>query len=844
MCIRDSVYTVKPKSQRVPKNMNIEPKIFIAVNDFNNGETFVDTSDITFYVTYNGKCVGVQNVGETSNKVLVALNPKVNSEVIQLLFRRNSLNEVLGSVSISSDSFASLNKKSYTQWLTLFDDPEDDIFDGDIGKDDEEVPKALVTFNLEGFPYAQPVAKKTTPVPNSGNTSTISNSNKNVSNTNTPAFDRDAARRPSNKSSTSQLKEEDKSPQRSMENSGKGQNVVYQKLGDAEEFSLLISRIDLLVDLLKQVVARSPEDAIKSINLVENVKDTFISEYMKKYYETTKGGPKNMRDFELEIAKLKLEIEKAAHVTQKSIDIKVNLTKTEVQLNEVTKKYNESLREMENQSKVVLDENQKLRTQINDLDNQVRNDQIVLDESKKDYELRMRQQAEIDALKLEKAKQKNKNLNTVIVDRDQQIQLLNDNAKNEQDQRAKLLQAYDELEEKYKRSLEDLAQARSLMAEREKQAEADIQEVNKALSITKQNEVNLDAKNKELTRDLNSAREQIRRLEQDLRTANEDLKQLRDELQEERSSKISEIASLTETVNQLHNKLHELEVDNANLIKDLDLLHQERDRNQNVNFYDQFVNMEAKLAESENARHQLQLELENAERNWQEKLDYYNQPDYQAIQREIDDLKKQRDNLVHEIRDKNEKIIELNRTISELRIQITIFTQHKHIQEALEEQLRAIKQSQANVEAERDKLQNDLYRVTDELIQQTNVSLEQHNIINSLADEVNRLEKDLEIAMVTLPKEDYSPNKGDEVDQQLGDYLNQNHVPVKFIRIGEGQYKFGTRRIFVKILRGRLVIRVGGGYLLIEEFLRLYTCLLYTSPSPRDGLLSRMPSSA
>ena len=24
----------------------------------------------------------------------------------------------------------------------------------------------------------------------------------------------------------------------------------------------------------------------------------------------------------------------------------------------------------------------------------------------------------------------------------------------------------------------------------------------------------------------------------------------------------------------------------------------------------------------------------------------------------------------------------------------------------------------------------------------------------------------------------------------------------------------------------------------------VYTCLLYTSPSPRDGLLSRMPSSA
>ena len=34
------------------------------------------------------------------------------------------------------------------------------------------------------------------------------------------------------------------------------------------------------------------------------------------------------------------------------------------------------------------------------------------------------------------------------------------------------------------------------------------------------------------------------------------------------------------------------------------------------------------------------------------------------------------------------------------------------------------------------------------------------------------------------------------------------------------------------------------GTLLFVMVLALYTCLLYTSPSPRDGLLSRMPSSA
>ena len=29
-----------------------------------------------------------------------------------------------------------------------------------------------------------------------------------------------------------------------------------------------------------------------------------------------------------------------------------------------------------------------------------------------------------------------------------------------------------------------------------------------------------------------------------------------------------------------------------------------------------------------------------------------------------------------------------------------------------------------------------------------------------------------------------------------------------------------------------------------KETISIFTCLLYTSPSPRDGLLSRMPSSA
>ena len=54
-------------------------------------------------------------------------------------------------------------------------------------------------------------------------------------------------------------------------------------------------------------------------------------------------------------------------------------------------------------------------------------------------------------------------------------------------------------------------------------------------------------------------------------------------------------------------------------------------------------------------------------------------------------------------------------------------------------------------------------------------------------------------------------------------------------------------QLFIMIFFGFLLVR--GRVLTAENskvlsILLLYVCLLYTSPSPRDGLLSRMPSSA
>lgn len=56
----------------------------------------------------------------------------------------------------------------------------------------------------------------------------------------------------------------------------------------------------------------------------------------------------------------------------------------------------------------------------------------------------------------------------------------------------------------------------------------------------------------------------------------------------------------------------------------------------------------------------------------------------------------------------------------------------------------------------------------------------------------------------------------------IGQYIHQANCPVPIKKLGNGYYIFGTRKIYAKIMNGKLVIRVGGGYMVIEEFISTY----------------------
>ena len=73
----------------------------------------------------------------------------------------------------------------------------------------------------------------------------------------------------------------------------------------------------------------------------------------------------------------------------------------------------------------------------------------------------------------------------------------------------------------------------------------------------------------------------------------------------------------------------------------------------------------------------------------------------------------------------------------------------------------------------------------------------------------------------------YIPVKSDPVDMKLAEYINnypdRNKLKIMFMRESDGVYEFGSKRVRVKVERGKILIQVGGGNLTIDEFLDQYT---------------------
>lgn len=155
-----------------------------------------------------------------------------------------------------------------------------------------------------------------------------------------------------------------------------------------------------------------------------------------------------------------------------------------------------------------------------------------------------------------------------------------------------------------------------------------------------------------------------------------------------------------------------------------------------------------------------------------------------------------------EIRDQEDQLRELRRQISDLRV-------------IIEEKKRIIAELEAELEKANERIDYLTTRIRDldaEIAELERALYERELRIRELSDILGAKPE---------PEVSYRAVRGDEVDEMLAQYLQDCPVPVK--RLGGGFYLFGTRKIFAKIMNGRLVVRVGGGYMFISEFIATYS---------------------
>ena len=68
----------------------------------------------------------------------------------------------------------------------------------------------------------------------------------------------------------------------------------------------------------------------------------------------------------------------------------------------------------------------------------------------------------------------------------------------------------------------------------------------------------------------------------------------------------------------------------------------------------------------------------------------------------------------------------------------------------------------------------------------------------------------------------YIAIQGDEVDELLAKYINEMELTLPVRRLEYGYYLFGTKKIYAKVMNGKLVVRVGGGYMTFKEFIETH----------------------
>lgn len=196
---------------------------------------------------------------------------------------------------------------------------------------------------------------------------------------------------------------------------------------------------------------------------------------------------------------------------------------------------------------------------------------------------------------------------------------------------------------------------------------------------------------------------------------------------------------------------------------------------------------------------------------------------------ELENLLKIREQKITEL---ETTILEINSIVHQLRQQLDSINAECNRLKDVESQLDKTNEVQQEYVEDRANLRNELDKASDFMVDlEEKVHTANATSLN-LLNKVKEGEREIDIlkdyiyelkSKVAI----YIPVREDPVDKKLAEYINnypdRSKFKIMFMRESSGVYLFGSRRVYVRVEKGKINIRVGGGYLTIDEFLDQYT---------------------
>ena len=151
------------------------------------------------------------------------------------------------------------------------------------------------------------------------------------------------------------------------------------------------------------------------------------------------------------------------------------------------------------------------------------------------------------------------------------------------------------------------------------------------------------------------------------------------------------------------------------------------------------------------------------------------------------------------------------------------------MQDEIEEKSKIIEQLKADIEKKQrefDEIQLTLREAIHEGKSLDNCIDDREKVILKLEGQLKRNNPSLKgkprKSKTTAGPRPNEPSIGDEIDKLFNKHIQANECEIPVKKVGGGYYMFGTKKVYSKIMNGKLVIRVGGGYMVVDEFIQTY----------------------